>query len=187
MPEVMVSDQQRTDRLEMQRAGVAVGAVSVFDDVIDVIDWTDVRHVVQIAGGRGALLSAILRRLPKATGVLFDSPDVIAEAGPTLYAAGVTDRVDCAGGDILREVPPGGDLYVVAHVLWSWTDERVIQLLKVCHDVMPRPARLVLAEPSEAPARSCEAWRRVLAEAGFELLSTREATFGWCVIEAAPL
>ncbi|MEY2425193.1 MAG: hypothetical protein QOI61_765 [Actinomycetota bacterium] len=171
----------------MQRSGVAVGAVSVFDDVIDVVDWTDVRHVVQIAGGRGAFLSAILRRLPTTTGVLFDAPEVIAEAGPTLYAAGVADRVDCAGGDLFHDIPPGGDLYVVAHVLWSWTDERVVRLLKLCHDVMPRAARLVLAEPSASPARGCEAWRDVLAEAGFTLLSTRAATFGWCVVEAAPL
>jgi hypothetical protein len=170
----------------MERAGVTAGAESVYDEVIDLVDWTDVRHVVQVAGGSGGFLSALLRRLPDATGVLFDAPEVIAEAGPTLYAAGVADRVDCAGGDLFHDIPPGGDLYVIAHVLWGLTDDRVARVLRGCREVMAPTARLLLVESSTPPARACEGWSAVLHEAGFAFVSARNEALRWCVVEATP-
>jgi hypothetical protein len=166
--------------------GVSVGAVDVYDAVVDAVEWADVRHVVQVAGGSGALLAAILRRLPDATGVLFDRPEVVAESGPTLYAAGVADRVDCTGGRLTHDVPPGGDLYVIARALTGWTDEHVLALFRRCREVMASSARFVIAEPTLAPARSCGDWRRLLASTGFVARCVTGLAYDWCLIEAAP-
>jgi hypothetical protein len=163
-----------------------VGAVDVYDAVVDAVEWADVRHVVQVAGGSGSLLAAILRRLPDATGVLFDRPEVVAEAGPTLYAAGVADRVDCAAGRLVHDVPPGGDLYVVARALTGWADDHVLALFRRCRAVMASSARFVLAEPTLAPARSCADWRSLLGVSGFVPQCVTGTTYDWCVIEAAP-
>jgi hypothetical protein len=111
---------------------------------------------------------------------------VIAEAGPTLYAAGVTDRVDCAGGDLFREIPPGGDLYVMAQTFRGWSGDRVTKLLHHAREVMGQTARLVLAESAAPPARTCDEWQAVLTEARFSFVSARDAACKWCVIEATP-
>ena len=168
------------------RSGVSVGAVDVYDAVVDVVEWADIRHVVQIAGGSGALLAAILRRVPEATGVLVDRPEVVAEAGPTLYAAGVTDRVDCMPGHLPNDVPPGGDLYVIARAMTGWTDEHALRLFRSCHEVMARSARFVLAEPSTPPARPCSQWFDLLKTAGFTPMGVRSTEHAWVVIEATP-
>jgi O-methyltransferase domain len=170
----------------IEDAGVTTGAVAVYDAVIDAVDWKEVRHVVQLAGGSGAFLAAILHRLPDATGVLFDAPGVVAEAGPTLYAAGVTDRVDLAGGDVFTDIPPGGDVYFVAHVLRGWTDERTLRFLRHCHAVMSHSARLVVAETNSAPERSCDHWQQMLAEAGFVVTNTTDVGWDWSVVESRP-
>jgi hypothetical protein len=168
------------------RDGVSVGAVDVYDTLVEAVDWANVRHVVQVAGGSGALLAAILRRLPDATGVLFDRPEVVAEAGPMLYAAGVADRVDLAGGRLTHDVPPGGDLYVVARALTGWTDDHVVALFRRCRAVMARSARFVIAEPTLAPARSCGDWRKLLASGGLAARCVTGLAYDWCVIEALP-
>jgi hypothetical protein len=141
---------------------------------------------VQVAGGSGSLLAAILRRLPDATGVLFDRPEVVAEAGPTLYAAGVAERVDCLPGHLMHDVPPGGDLYVVARALTGWSDEHAVQLFRRCREVMAASARFVLAEPTTPPARPCNEWRDLLALGGFGPRCVTGTTYDWCVIEALP-
>jgi hypothetical protein len=170
----------------MTSIGVSVGAVDVYDAVIDAVEWADVRHVVQVAGGSGTLLAAVLRRLPDATGVLFDRPEVVAEAGPTLYAAGVADRVDCVPGHLLHDVPPGGDLYVIARALTGWADEHAVELFRRCRKVMASSARFVLAEPTTPPARACNAWRELLTAAGFRPHCVTGTAYDWCVIEAVP-
>jgi hypothetical protein len=168
----------------MTSIGVSAGAVDVYDAVVDAVEWTDVRHVVQVAGGSGTLLAAILHRLPDATGVLFDRPEVVAEAGPTLYAAGVADRVDCMPGHLTRDVPPGGDLYVVARALTGWADEHALQLFAHCRAVMANSARFILAEPTTPPARPCNQWRDLLSAAGFLSRCITGTAYEWCVVEA---
>jgi hypothetical protein len=168
------------------RIGVSVGAVDVYDAVVDAVEWAEVRHVVQVAGGSGALLAAILRRLPDATGILFDRPEIVAEAGPSLYAAGVADRVDCAPGRLTQDVPPGGDLYVVARTLNGWSDERVLALFRRCREVMGRAARFVIAEPTVPPGRACGDWRALLVAAGFVPQCVTGTAYEWCVIESLP-
>ncbi|MEY2471221.1 MAG: hypothetical protein QOK28_550 [Actinomycetota bacterium] len=170
----------------MTSIGVSVGAVDVYDAVADAVEGADVRHVVQVAGGSGTLLAAILRRLPDATGVLFDRPEVVAEAGPTLYAAGVAERVDCMPGHLMHDVPPGGDLYVVARALTGWADDHALQLFRRCREVMASSARLVLAEPTRPPARRCNEWRDLLSAAQFSPRCVTGTAHQWCVIEAVP-
>ena len=170
----------------MTSGAVAIGAVDVYDAVVGAVDWGEVRHVVQVAGGSGALLAAILRRVPDATGVLFDRPEIVAEAGPTLYAAGVADRVDCMPGRLTGDVPPGGEVYVVARTLTGWADAHALQLFRACREVMAPSARFVLAEPTMPPARPCNEWRDLLVKADFAPRCVTGTAFDWCVIEATP-
>ena len=155
--------------------------IETIDVVTATVDWTGVRHVIDDPGSDGTLLAAILRDLPEATGVLFDEEAVVAGAHAVLGAAGVEDRVDVEAGSFFAAVPPGGDLYLLANVLWSWSDQEAVQILRRCRDAMAASARLVICEPEGT--RSTVSWRVLLGETGFEVASITPVPPNHLVIE----
>ena len=80
-------------------------------------------RIVDVGGGSGTLLAHLLLAAGDGSGVLFDRAEAFAEAPEVLAAAGVADRVELAAGDFMREVPAGGDLYVLCQVLHNWQDD----------------------------------------------------------------
>jgi SAM-dependent methyltransferase len=90
-------------------------------------------RIVDVGGSRGTLLAYLLRALPDACGVLMDRVEALAEAPGYLAGAGVGDRVEVVAGDFLREVPAGGDLYVLSQILHNWDDERARTIVRNCH------------------------------------------------------
>ena len=90
--------------------------------VLAAYDFTPARTIVDVGGGQGALLAALLAANPAARGVLFDQPDVVAGSGPAL--APVSPRCQVVPGDFFDLVPDGGDTYVLKLVLHDWDDAR---------------------------------------------------------------
>jgi hypothetical protein len=115
-------------------------------------DFTPFRHVVDIGGGYGVTLTAILKTCPAARGTLFDRPDVAADARARLAAAsasasvGVKERVTVVGGDFFEGVPAGGDVYVLSRVIHDWDDEKAVRILTSCRAAMPAHGRLVIVD-----------------------------------------
>jgi hypothetical protein len=97
--------------------------------------------VVDVGGGRGALLAALLETAPDLRGTLFDLPEVIARVSrPDLG-----DRLRLAGGDFFRDVPAGADAYLLSHVLHDWPDARAARILeRVAAAAMPASRVLVI-------------------------------------------
>ncbi len=113
-------------------------------------DFTEVRTVVDVGGGRGTLLGEVLQRWPHLRGVLFDLPHVAARARPEL-AARFGARVEALGDDFFRGVPKGHDVYCVKHVLHNWDDERAQALLQRCVEAMGPGGRVLAIETVLAP------------------------------------
>ncbi len=109
-------------------------------------DFSGINKIVDIAGGVGFLISAILQAYPQMRGTLFDLPHVIAEAGPLLDEAGVRDRCELATGDFFQAVPEGGDAYVMKWIIHDWDDEKSTIILKNIHRAMNENGRLLLVE-----------------------------------------
>lgn len=105
--------------------------------------------VVDVGGGNGACLAAILDAYPTVRGVLFDLPDVVGRAGPVLEQAGVGDRTEVVGGSFFDagSVPAGADVYVLTAVVHDWDDENAIRILRNCRAAMGEGSRLLLGEP----------------------------------------
>lgn len=116
--------------------------------------------VVDVGGGQGALIAAILAAYPGVHGVLFDLPNVIADAGGPLEDAGVARRCDLVGGDFLTEVPSGGDAYVLSNILHDWDDDRAERILATCRAAMNPGGRLLLVEAvlPDGPAPNEAKW-----------------------------
>jgi SAM-dependent methyltransferase len=111
--------------------------------VAEACDFSGIGTLVDVGGGHGTFLAAALRANPALRGVLFDLPHVVAGAPPVLAAAGVADRCEVVGGDMRAGVPPGGDAYSFARVLFNWPDDIAAAVLRRCRRAM-RPDGVVL-------------------------------------------
>lgn len=109
-------------------------------------DFGDARTVVDVGGGNGALLAAVLRTHPSTEGILFDLQSGLAGAADTMEEAGVSGRVSFAEGSFFESVPAGADLYLLKSIIHDWDDERAVAILKTCREAMDSHARLVLIE-----------------------------------------
>lgn len=123
--------------------------------ILDAYDFTQAGQVVDIGGGQGTLLAAILRRYPALHGVLYDQPEVMDEARALFMRQGVADRATAAAGDMLTHIPPGAGTYLMKTVLHDWDDDRARQLLASCRKAMDRKSRLLvisrLVQPGNGP------------------------------------
>ena len=102
--------------------------------------------IVDVGGGNGTLLVAVLAKHPQLHGVLFDQPHVLTDAPDVLVGAGVADRCDVVSGDFFAAVPSGGDAYVLSGVLCDWPDDRATGILQTCRHAMGRDARLIVVD-----------------------------------------
>jgi hypothetical protein len=109
-------------------------------------DFSAMRTVADIGGGKGTLLAAILRANGHLRGVLFDLPAVVANAGEVLRAAGVADRCEIVPGDFFAGVPEGADAYIMANVLHDWDDARSVGILHNCRAAMAAGGRVLIVE-----------------------------------------
>ncbi len=124
--------------------------------VLEAYDFGRFGTVVDIAGGSGTFLAAILGRHATMRGVLFDLPHVVAGAGPILAAMGVAHRCTVVEGSFFDAVPPGGDAYVLKAILHDWNDEDCVRILQTCRRAMTGGAALLAVErelglPNECP------------------------------------
>ena len=94
--------------------------------------WHAVRTVVDVGGGTGAMLASLLRRHPRARGILVDLPGTAARAGETIENFGVAERVTVEAQSFFDPLPAGGDLYLLKSVLNDWPDEPTVAILRRC-------------------------------------------------------
>jgi hypothetical protein len=109
-------------------------------------DFSRMRRIVDIGGGHGALLAAILAAQTHLHGVVFDLPEGIAAAPETLGAAGVANRCAIESGDFFVAVPAGCDAYLLANVLHDWDDERSVAILHNCRRATHGDGRVLIVE-----------------------------------------
>ena len=109
-------------------------------------DFSGIKMLIDIAGGRGRLLTAILEANPSVRGVLFDLPHVIEGARANVAATDAAERMEFATGDFFVSVPAGGDAYMMKHIIHDWDDERALTILRNIKQAMNRGARVLLVE-----------------------------------------
>jgi 2,7-dihydroxy-5-methyl-1-naphthoate 7-O-methyltransferase len=106
--------------------------------------WRDVRTVVDVGGGTGALLAAILRARPHLRGTLVELPRVVARAAEVFGAAGVAGRVTTAAQSFFDPLPAGADVYLLKSVLNDWPDREAVAILRGCAEAARPGGRVVV-------------------------------------------
>ncbi|PSL00867.1 methyltransferase family protein [Murinocardiopsis flavida] len=110
-------------------------------------DFSPFDTLVDVGGGDGTLLCAVLAGNPGLNGVVFDSAEGAAEAPPRFRDAGVEGRATASAGDFFAAVPEGGDLYLLKSILHDWNDDRAAAILGNIRRVIPDHGRLLVVEP----------------------------------------
>jgi hypothetical protein len=108
--------------------------------------FSDVRQVVDVGGGEGALLVALLQVHPSMSGIVFDLPTVVSSTATVIERAGLTSRASCVAGDFFASVPGGGDIYILKSVLHNWDDAACIAILRNCRAAMDGGGRVLVME-----------------------------------------
>jgi SAM-dependent methyltransferase len=114
--------------------------------ILDAYDFEAFKKIVDIGGGSGVLMGAILKRYPVLRGILFDLPPVADLARAAISNMGLSDRCDIAGGDFLSSVPAGADAYIMQHIIHDWEDDEAVTILRNCRKAMNPDGRILLAE-----------------------------------------
>jgi hypothetical protein len=111
---------------------------------------------VDVGGGHGALIRAILTVYRKVKGILFDAVPVSEGAKDRLNGDALVARYEVVAGDFFQSVPSEGDAYILKNVLHDWDDEHCVTILKNCRSAMAENGRVLVVEtvmpPSGAPA-----------------------------------
>ena len=143
--EKLAQDPTATARFNAAMAENSRQSASAF---VAAYDLAGVRSVVDVGGGSGALLAAVLGAAPGTRGVLFDLPQGQVSARATLEEAGVLPRVTLVEGSFFESVPTGGDLYLLKWIIHDWSDDEALVILANCRQSMSSTARLVLLDRS---------------------------------------
>ncbi len=141
------------------RSFIQSGFAGRHEAVASALTLAEAETVVDVGGGSGALLRAILGRHPDACGVLYDRPDVVASAPAVLDSPGLRRRCKVVGGDFFRSVPTGGTTYLLCWILHDWPDEAAAAILRSVRAAMPARARLVIVDRLlDADPGKCDAY-----------------------------
>ena len=176
--------------------------------MLDAYDLSNIGTFVDVGGGNGKTLMAVLARYPSLQGVLFDVPHVVEAAGLNFQDAGLAARCRSVGGSFFEEIPSGGDVYLLRHIIHDWYDQQATQILRNCRRAMHQGAKLLVVEsvilPGNEPAigkmldlammvlpggmeRTETQYRALLAAAGLQLERIVPTAADVSVIEARPV
>ena len=127
---------------------MAASQAMIAAEVLDAVDLSRARALLDVAGGEGAFLAAAGARHRALRLQLFDLPAVAARAAERFSAAGLGDRATATGGDVFRDaLPRGADVVSLVRVIHDHDDSAARAILRAARAALAPGGTLVLAEP----------------------------------------
>ncbi len=177
------------------------------NSILSAYDFSDLSPIIDVGGGYGGLIAALLRTYPRMTGIVYDLPHLADTAKRMIEKEGVRDRCTLVAGNFFTSIPSGGDAYILKSVIHDWEDEKALIILKNCRAAMPDKSRLLVIErmipsgdvPSPAKImdmvmmvnlggreRTEEEYGCLLKSSGFRTRRTIPTAIGMNILEALP-
>jgi O-methyltransferase domain/Dimerisation domain len=116
------------------------------EPMVNTYDFSVFNTIVDIGGGNGEVISAILNKNLKVKGILFDLPEVISRSHDSITARDLKDRCQLDKGNFFESVSKGGDAYIMRHILHDWSDADAITILSNCRKSMNPGGKVLVVE-----------------------------------------
>ncbi|MEL6776941.1 MAG: methyltransferase [Cyanobacteria bacterium J06597_16] len=172
-------------------------------------DFSNTTVLLDVGGGVGSLLVAILQANPHLKGILCELPPVIEKAEAFVANSKMAERTQLVAGDFFKSVPSGADTCLLKHIIHNWDDDEAIAILEKCRQALTTDGKLLLVEhiitPGDTPCFGklfdvsmllwCEGGKErteleyndLLRRAGFELTQVIPTQTPLSMIEAVPI
>ncbi|MGX1807187.1 methyltransferase [Nocardia sp. NPDC055321] len=194
---------ERADALATYSAGIAVGSefVAALPEHIDF----EGRCVLDVGGGDGTLLDAILTAVPTSTGILLERAAAVGPATERLRSHVTDGRCEVIAGDFFSALPDGADTIILCRVLHNWNDDEAARILRNCRAALRPGGQLLTIErvvsehrPTPVTAvfdvhmfvmtsgreRTDVEYRKLLTDNDFELTEIRPLPLEMSVVQA---
>ncbi len=190
-------DYLNANPVELERFGESMKSNSLnsLRGVLEQCDFSGSKRIVDVAGGFGHMVVALLEKYPHLEGVLLDVPQLIpvAKEKNPIADPSLAARLEYVGADMFKGVP-SGDVYILKHIMHDWDDELCTRILKNCHQSMEGEGRLICVDSVLPPMgdasgvsaklldllmmlairgkeRTQEQWEQLYAASGFRVVS----------------
>ncbi len=128
------------DKAILFQAAMKEKSQAVIKSALSAFDFSPFDKIVDIGGGHGQFLSALVHRYPHVSATLFELPEVVEKLPMTNL------NMELSRGDFFKQIPQNKDLYILKSVLHDWDDDRATQILQNCHQAMNEKSRLLIVE-----------------------------------------
>jgi hypothetical protein len=118
--------------LDSMHQAMVESSWKVIEDACSVYDFRRHARVLDVGGGYGGALSALLSRHPRMTGSVLDLEYLRNDAKSYLAKSGLSDRADFQPGDFFEHLPTGYDCYLLKYIIHDWGDADALQILQNC-------------------------------------------------------
>jgi O-methyltransferase domain/Dimerisation domain len=160
------------------------------DAIVAAYDFSGVHTLMDVAGGQGVLIAAVLKANPSVRGILFDQPHVVTRALQVLEQSDVSDRCQIVSGSFFDALPGGADAIMLKNIIHDWADDDALAILRNCRRALAESGRLLVIDGviprgndphprklldlqmlvgAGGRERLEEEWRTLFAQAGFSL------------------
>lgn len=163
---------ERPEEARIFDAAMVAKAMAQIGPIIASYDFTPFSHIVDVGGGQGHLIRAILGACPRAKGTLFDLPHVVDAARESGDMGG---RLAFQGGDFFADALPSADAYILMEVIHDWADAPAARIIATVRKSAPAGAKLILIE-TEVPEGREPDWSKTLDIAMLTLFAARQRT-----------
>jgi O-methyltransferase domain len=131
--------------------------------VVTAYDWGALGDVIDVGGGDGTLLLALLNEYPSLRGTVLETPEVAEAARKRFDVAGFGDRAGAINGDFFSELPAGAEGYLLCGVLRDWDDDDACRILRRCAEAAGEDGAVFVIEAVEDPGTGTETGRDIAA------------------------
>lgn len=196
------------ERAAVFNRAMAEQSLGVGEAVARAYDFSRFQTIMDVGGGYGAMLAAILAYYPTLTGWSFDMPVIEEAARAWLAERGLGERAGYRGGSFFEAVPAGADCLILKYILHDWGDDNAHTLLTRCRAALGPDGVMLIVErvlpeivgaEDEASVRGDlimltvggkerteREYRALLGEAGLALRTIVPAGQGFSILEAVP-
>jgi hypothetical protein len=177
--------------------------------IANAYEWKGVNAVVDVGGGIGSLLAAIMKNHPEIRGVLLEQPELLVDADRALSEHGLRDRCELRAANFFEPIAATGSIWTLCQVLHDWPDAQCLEILRRCREAMRRTDRLLViemltvpCEPNaqvglidmimlmyfgEARQRTVEEYRHLFRSTDFAITRVLPTAGAFSIVEVSPI